>query len=134
LIGVTVLIVGVYFFNYLFFVEPPKRELRDLPLYSRYVVLPVFLGTIATIDGLVAMHVKRDSSFVLYVVGSVVWLYSVSLLHNNLLGLVYDASRYQLILIFFLASVVILVVGAIADSVPSRHYRRESSNYRSAHD
>lgn len=118
-IGAIAMVFGLLGFNNLFF-ENQLLSLKDVPLYGRQVVLPLLAGLLLLIDGFVILGLRRIFSLGPHILANAVWIYAAYSLHQSLQVPVLRLADYQQTFIAFLAALVIFVLGAVINHIPSR--------------
>ncbi len=112
IVGVGLILLGFFNLNNLLFISNITGS-SNLPGYVSLVVEPVLYGVLALFDGLCILSAARRLSAVLYFAGNVTWILGILELSNNLSIPTLEISRYQPVMLFFLAAFLFFITALV---------------------
>ena len=115
-VGLAVIVISGYYFNQLMFILG-LRSSTYLSIYGLYVVNPLLIGGFLIANGIFVTGYKRKETVPLYVIGDGAWIYFVFMINRLMVEGVLQLERYFIPSIMFFASLILLLIGALVNSL-----------------
>jgi hypothetical protein len=123
-LGISLVVIGAIFslysaynVNELIFIQE-RLSKSDIPLYAGKVALPMMIGLLLIIDGLIVCGFSRRSSLLLHVPANLIWILISSKLYSAIQDPTESRLTFYRIFIFIVFAACLFIGGAVVNFIP----------------